>query len=140
VRAALDRYFRDPKLKLLLTADCSHWGSPPRRTSFVFDSMLRLSYFLGNYYPRGGSQAFADELAQRFEERGGHILMSATVRRIVVEGGEARGVQLDARLEVVLRGAGDDDARVDELAALDARDDADDGVVKRTQLGHRPPP
>jgi len=35
------------------------------RTSFVFDSMLRLSYFLGNYYPRGGSQAFADELALR---------------------------------------------------------------------------
>ena len=25
--------------------------------------MLRLSYFLGNYYPRGGSQAFADDLA-----------------------------------------------------------------------------
>jgi phytoene dehydrogenase-like protein len=57
--------------------------------------MLRLSYFLGNYYPRGGSQAFADELAQRFEERGGHILMSAIVRRIVVEGGEARGVEIE---------------------------------------------
>lgn len=95
VREALDRYFRDPKLKLLLAGDCGHWGGPPRRTSFVFDSMLRLSYFLGNYYPRGGSQAFADELAQRFEEHGGHILMSATVRRIVVKGGEARGVEIE---------------------------------------------
>jgi len=57
VHQALDRWFRDPKLKLLLTADCPHWGSPPGRTSFVFDSMLRLSYFLGNYYPDGGSQA-----------------------------------------------------------------------------------
>ena len=63
-RQALDRWFRDPKLKLLLTADCPHWGSPPGRTSFVFDSMLRLSYFLGNYYPKGGSQAFADDLAR----------------------------------------------------------------------------
>jgi phytoene dehydrogenase-like protein len=95
VRQVLDRWFRDPKLKLLLTADCPHWGSPPCRTSFVFDSMLRLSYFLGNYYPRGGSQAFVDDLARAFEERGGHILMSTAARRIVVEGGAARGVELE---------------------------------------------
>lgn len=101
VGGALDRWFRDPKLKLLLTADCPHWGSPPGRTSFVFDSMLRLSYFLGNYYPQGGSQAFADELALRFEERGGHILTSARVRRIVVEDGTAQGVELE-----ILRGPG----------------------------------
>ncbi|MEO1369918.1 MAG: NAD(P)-binding protein, partial [Acidobacteriota bacterium] len=74
VRDALDRHFADPALKLLLTADCPHWGGPPERTSFVFDSMLRLSYFLGNYFPRGGSQAFADELARGFEAAGGHIL------------------------------------------------------------------
>src|SRR6185312_5701987 len=75
VRAALDRYFHNPRLKLVLTGDCPHWGSPPSRTSFVFDSMLRLSYFLGNYYPRGGSQTFADALARRFEEFGGDILL-----------------------------------------------------------------
>jgi phytoene dehydrogenase-like protein len=94
VRQALDQHFRDPKLKLLLAADCGHWGSPPSRTSFVFDSMLRLSYFLGNYYPRGGSQAFADELALRFEELGGHILTSANVRRIVVKNKNACGVEI----------------------------------------------
>ncbi|HKG15137.1 MAG TPA: NAD(P)/FAD-dependent oxidoreductase [Pyrinomonadaceae bacterium] len=95
VREALDRHFRSPKLKLMLTADCSHWGSKPSRTSFVFDSMLRLSYFLGNYYPEGGSQAFADELAQRFEERGGHILMSSNVRRVVVKNAVACGVEIE---------------------------------------------
>lgn len=104
VHEALDRWFRDPKLKLLLTADCPHWGSPPSRTSFVFDCMLRLSYFLGNYYPRGGSQAFTDDLARCFEERGGHVLTSTAARRILVrdgiEGGTARGVELE-----VLRGS-----------------------------------
>jgi prolycopene isomerase len=95
VHQALDRWFRDPKLKLLLTADCPHWGSPPGRTSFVFDSMLRLSYFLGNYYPEGGSQAFADALAQRFEEQGGHVLISTAARRIAIEQGAARGVELE---------------------------------------------
>jgi prolycopene isomerase len=92
---ALDRWFRDPRLRLLLAADCAHWGSPPGRTSFVFDSMLRLSYFLGNYYPKGGSQAFADELALRFEERGGHLLTSTPARRIVLEQGVARGVEIE---------------------------------------------
>ncbi|MDJ0835928.1 MAG: NAD(P)/FAD-dependent oxidoreductase [Acidobacteriota bacterium] len=95
VRDALDKHFTDPKLKLLLTADGPHWGAPPKDTSFVFDSMLRLSYFLGNYYPVGGSQNFADELAQRFEERGGHILMKSSVVRITVEDGTATGVVVE---------------------------------------------
>ncbi len=92
---ALDHFFTDRKLKLLLTADCPHWGSPPSRTSFVFDSMLRLSYFLGNYYPAGGSQAFADAIAHRFEQLGGHILMSTRVERILVRHGRACGVRLE---------------------------------------------
>ena len=95
LRQALDRHFRDRKLKLLLAADCPHWGSPPSRTSFVFDSMLRLSYFLGNYYPVGGSQCFADELARCFEERGGHILIHSRVDRIVVRRGRACGVEIE---------------------------------------------
>jgi phytoene dehydrogenase-like protein len=95
VRQVLDRWFQDPKLKLLLTADCPHWGSPPCRTSFLFDSMLRLSYFLGNYYPRGGSQAFADELGQRFEEMGGHILTSSAVKQILVKNGSACGIEVE---------------------------------------------
>lgn len=95
VREILDLHFRDEKLKLLLTADTGHWGSAPVRTSFVFDSMLRLAYFLGNYYPKGGSQAFSDELAARFEERGGHILMSSLVSRVQVRNQTACGVEIE---------------------------------------------
>ncbi len=95
IREVLDSHFKDPRLKLLLTGDIGHWGSPPSRTSFVFDSMLRLAYFLGNYYPRGGSQVFVDELAQRFEEAGGDILMSSMVRRILVSNHTAYGVEIE---------------------------------------------
>jgi len=95
IRDVLESHFTDPKLKLLLTGDIGHWGSPPSRTSFVFDSMLRLAYFLGNYYPRGGSQVFVDELAQRFEEGGGHILMNTNVRRIHIHNHSARGVEIE---------------------------------------------
>ncbi|HSR68354.1 MAG TPA: NAD(P)/FAD-dependent oxidoreductase [Acidobacteriota bacterium] len=90
---ALDRHFQDKRLKLLLCADSAHWGSPPTRTSYVFDCMLRLAYFLGNYYPLGGSQRFADALALRVEEMGGDILMSSRVRRIEVEEGRVTGIE-----------------------------------------------
>ncbi|MDP6096804.1 MAG: NAD(P)/FAD-dependent oxidoreductase [Gammaproteobacteria bacterium] len=95
VRQVLDRYFQDSKLKLLLTADGPHWGAPPCRTSFVFDSMLRLSYFLGNYYPSGGSQVFSDEIAQRFEEKGGHVLTNSLVKRILVKDKTVCGVEIE---------------------------------------------
>ncbi|MFT4638076.1 MAG: phytoene dehydrogenase-like protein [Verrucomicrobiales bacterium] len=95
LREALDRHFKSDKLKLLLTADCPHWGSPPRRISFVFDSMLRLSYFLGNYYPKGGSQAFADALATRFQEAGGDVFLRASVSRIIAEKDAVRGIELE---------------------------------------------
>lgn len=95
VREVLDREFRDRKLKLLLAADCAHWGSRPSQTSFVFDAMLRLSYFLGNYYPEGGSQAFADDLSRRLEEQGGDILMRSRVTRITIEDGTATGVEIE---------------------------------------------
>jgi len=98
LREALDRHFRDRKLKLLLAADVPHWGSPPERTSFVFDSMLRLSYFLGNYYPVGGSQVFADDLARRFEALGGHLCLRTLALRIVTENGRARGVEIETGL------------------------------------------
>ncbi len=95
VRDALNQWFTSPRLKLLLTADCPHWGAPPGRTSFIFDSMLRLSYFLGNYYPQGGSQRFADALARRFEELGGHILLKSKVVRIETRNGRVKGVQIE---------------------------------------------
>ena len=95
LREALDGHFQSVKLKLLLSADCAHWGAPPCRTSFVFDSMLRLAYFLGNYYPRGGSQAFANELAQRFEAQGGQILLKTSVRQILTKHNTAYGVELE---------------------------------------------
>lgn len=95
LREAIDRYFRDPALKLLLTADCPHWGSPPSRVSFVFDSMLRLSNFLGNYYPKGGSQVFADDLARRIEANGGDVILRSHVRRILHEDGNVTGLEIE---------------------------------------------
>jgi phytoene dehydrogenase-like protein len=90
----LDEYFGDPKLKAILMADTPHWGSLPSRTSFIFDAMLRLSYFLGNYYPKGSSQKFADDLGRGVETRGGRILKCAAAERIRTAGDVVRGVAI----------------------------------------------
>ena len=133
VQDAMDRHFQDRKLKLLLTADSPHWGSPPGRVSHVFDSILRVSYFLGNYYPRGGSQAFADELARTFEQHGGHVLTSTAARRIVVEGGAARGVELE-----VLRGPLRGPIRV-RAGAVVSNSDMMDTMTRLVGREHCPP-
>ncbi len=93
----LDEHFRDPRLKANLMADHSHWGSLPGHTSFLFDSMLRLSYFLGNYYPKGSSQAFADDLGDALRRRGGDILLYTNVEKILVEQDQARGILCQTR-------------------------------------------
>ena len=90
----LGEHFRDERLKAVLMADTPHWGSLPSRTSYLFDAMLRLSYFLGNYYPRGSSQKFADDLGRALIARGGKILRCAAVDHILVEGGKATGVRV----------------------------------------------
>jgi len=90
----LDEHFRDARLKTLLIADTPHWGSLPNRTSYLFDALLRLSYFLGNYYPRGSSQKFADDLGRSLEEHGGKILKCASVEQILIHRGKAEGVRL----------------------------------------------
>lgn len=92
VTEKLDEHFHDPRIKAILMADTPHWGSLPDRTSYLFDAMLRLAYFLGNYYPKGSSQKFADDLGRAFEARGGKILKCASVDRVAIEGGKATGV------------------------------------------------
>ncbi|HEV8132504.1 MAG TPA: NAD(P)/FAD-dependent oxidoreductase [Acidobacteriota bacterium] len=97
VEQKLNEHFQDAQLRAYLIADHSHWGSLPNRTSFLFDSMLRLAYFLGNYYPKGSSQAFADDLGDALKHRNGHILLCTEVERILVEEGRAAGVVVRAR-------------------------------------------
>ena len=90
----IDMFFKDPRLKIILMGDAPHWGSMPSKTSYVFDAMLRLSYFLGNYYPKGSSQKFADDLGRCLTRRGGHILKCAEAERILTANGKAAGVRI----------------------------------------------
>ena len=95
VQDMLDRHFTDRKLKLLLTGDAPHWGAPPARTSFIFDALLRVSYFLGNYYPRGSSQAFSNDLGRAFVEQGGHLMSQTRMTDLEISGNRLKTVHME---------------------------------------------
>lgn len=52
------------------------------------------SYYEDAWIPEGGLQALADALAHYVTEHGGRICLGERVRKIVIEDGQAKGVQL----------------------------------------------
>ncbi len=92
LKDALDRYFKSEELKKLLCALTAYLGTRPEET--LLSSMLPIyGYYIdGGYYPRGGSQALANLLAQAIEGRGGRVLTRHKVERVVIQEGAVKGV------------------------------------------------
>jgi phytoene dehydrogenase-like protein len=91
----LDGFFDDPRLKLGLSGQWGYLGSPPQELSAVGMCQMIVNYWRdGAYYPRGGTQAFADAIAARFVASGGDLLVSTAVRDVLVDGTRAAGVRL----------------------------------------------
>ena len=91
----LDGFFDDPRLKLGLSGQWGYLGSPPQELSAVGMCQMIVNYWRdGAYYPRGGTQAFADAIAGRFVASGGDLLVSTAVRDVLVDGTRAVGVRL----------------------------------------------
>ena len=57
-----------------------------------------------------------------------------------VEREQRRLVEFDARLQYPLDIAGQNDSRIDEFAALDARDDPHDRIIIGAKIVHESPP
>ena len=92
----LAEHVADPRASAALATLWPYLGLPPSRASFLYFATLLLSYVAdGACYCRGTFQALADQLAGAVEAAGGEVLLRAEVRRILVEGGRARGVVLE---------------------------------------------
>ena len=95
--ALLDGWIRDPKLKAVLLGQSGDYGLPPSRVSAVLHLGLAAHYFRGAFYPKGGGQVIADQIALAIERAGGTVHLRRPVSRVVVEGGRAVGVELAPR-------------------------------------------
>lgn len=92
----LDTCTHDPKLRAVLAGQNGDYALPPSRAALLMGAGLPLHYLeAGAYYPRGGGQVLSDRLAESIEANGGKILLRTLVKRIIVEGGRATGVEIE---------------------------------------------
>jgi len=87
--------FESEAVRASMTWLAAQSGPPPSELAtadFVgWHSMIHRS---GAKRPRGGSGMLTQAMARRLESDGGRIFTGATVRRIIVEGGRATGIEL----------------------------------------------
>ena len=82
----------DARLRAVLGARWADHGAPPQSAPFLEHVLVTGSYDHGAWYPVGGPARFAETLLPAVRAAGGKLRTSASVRRIVVEGGHAVGV------------------------------------------------
>jgi all-trans-retinol 13,14-reductase len=90
----LDSFFDDFRVKDLLCALTGYLSDDPRSLT-VGDMAPIFGYnFDGGFYPIGGSGAFPNALVEVIEKYKGKVYLRTAVQRIIVENGQAVGVEL----------------------------------------------
>ena len=90
----MERRFRDPALRSLLTTHWGDYGVEPSRSAFVAHAMIVGHYMNGAWFPRGGSAQIARMIEKGIVGAGGRILLAHEVDQILVEDGAAVGVRV----------------------------------------------
>lgn len=90
----LNKWFRDDRLKKILEYTLVFLGSAPDKTPALYNIMNFIDFDMGVYYPEGGIYKIIEALDGIAQKNGAVIRTSAPVAEIVVEGGQAKGVNL----------------------------------------------
>jgi len=96
-RAALGAHLSDPLLVDMLLCPTSFYGSATEDDLdwYQFAILFRSMFLEGLARPEGGIKRLLDLLVRRLKDSGGELRLRAGVRRILVDRGVARGVELD---------------------------------------------
>jgi all-trans-retinol 13,14-reductase len=89
----LDSHFHDARLKALLASQWADYGLPPAQSAFVTHALIATHYLNGAWYPEGGAGTIADAAGRVIQAAGGAVLVNHEVRRILMEGNRAVGVE-----------------------------------------------
>ncbi len=90
------RHISDPALLKFIDMECFCWSvMPADRTPMINAGMVFSDRHAGGInYPRGGVGTIAEHLVRGLERHGGAIRYRSRVTRVVLEGGQAVGVEL----------------------------------------------
>ena len=91
-RQYLERRFRDPQLRAVVTSQWADYGVPPGQSAFATHAMIASHYLNGAWYPAGGAGAIAKAMGAVIRAAGGELLPNHEVTRILVEDDRAVGV------------------------------------------------
>ena len=88
------RHLRSAHLRTLLDRYATYSGSDPRRAPAVLATVPYVEQEFGSWYVRGGLRRLGLALADRAQALGAVVRTGCAVRRVVVTGGRASGVEL----------------------------------------------
>ncbi|SFF36738.1 phytoene desaturase family protein [Blastococcus tunisiensis] len=94
LRGLGERQLDDPRLRMLLDRYATYSGSDPRRAPAVLATVPYAEQTFGSWYVRGGLHRLALALAERATGHGAVLRTGSAVRRVLVEGGRAAGVEI----------------------------------------------
>ena len=97
----IDEFVKDIRLKIILGMYSVWIGVHPSRIiSPVAAAILYDLYVRGNYYPKGGLQAFSNCIAEGFKKAGGTLLLRSVVSKILIKDKRAVGVELEKGTQI----------------------------------------
>lgn len=93
-------YVKDPLLRRVFSFHPLLVGGNPFQTTSIYALIHYLERQWGVHYAMGGTGALVEGLGRLFREMGGEVRLSSPVKRILIEGGRARGVALESGEEI----------------------------------------
>jgi all-trans-retinol 13,14-reductase len=96
-RQYLERRFRDPRVRAVVTSQWADYGVPPGRSAFATHAVIASHYLNGAWYPAGGAGEIAKTTGAVIRAAGGELLTNHEVTRILLEGDRAVGVEVNIK-------------------------------------------
>ncbi len=93
----LERRFRDPRLRAVVTSQWGDYGVRPSLSAFATHAVIASHYLDGAWYPAGGAGEIAKAAGAVIRAAGGELLPNHEVIRILLEDGRAVGVEVNIK-------------------------------------------
>ncbi len=95
-KAVLDDFFKDPRLKAVISVYWGYLGISADQMAFAYLAMILFQFIeFKPYHVKGGSQALSNAILNSFFTAGGRARFNCGAQRILTEDNQIRGVVTD---------------------------------------------